>query len=88
MDWQILIGFAVVIFAVAGFFFLARTLWSIWQAKGWMTGSTKTSDEMVPLGGGPRRDWEDNACYRECMDRPFSGTGNQYAHCAAECGLR
>ena len=88
MDWQILIGFAVVIFAVSRFLFLAQTLQSIWQAKGWMAGSSKTHDEMVPLGGGPRRDWEDNACYRECMDRPFSGTGNQYARCAAECGLR
>ncbi|MDA8406543.1 MAG: hypothetical protein M0T73_06780 [Deltaproteobacteria bacterium] len=88
MDWQILMSFTVVIFAVAGFFFLAQTLWSIWQMNGWMGGSSKTRNEMEPLGDGPSKDWEDNACYRECMDHPFSGIGNQYVHCAAECGLR
>jgi hypothetical protein len=88
MDWQVLFSFAVVVLAVAGFLFLARTLWSTWQARGWTTGSTKSSDESTPSGGGPRLDWEDNACYRECMEQPFSGTGNQYTHCADKCGLR
>jgi hypothetical protein len=88
MDWEVFISFGVVILAVTGFFFLARTLWSTWQARGWMTDSTKTSGEKAASGEGPLLDWEDNACYRDCMDRPFSGTGNQYVHCAAECGLR
>ena len=88
MDWQLLISFGVLAFAVAGFFVLAQTLWSIWQINGWMNGSSKTLDESPPLSGGQRRDWEDDACYRECTERRFSGAGNQYAHCAAECGLR
>ena len=88
MDWQVLISLAVVMFAVAGFFFLAQTLWSIWQTKGWMAGSAKNRNDSIFLGGGPHKDWEDNACYRDCMDRVFSGSGNQYVHCAAECGLR
>jgi hypothetical protein len=88
MDSQVLMSLGVVVLAVAGFFVLARMLWSTWQAKARMTGSTKIPDESAQSGSGPRLDWEDNKCYRECMDRPFSGAGNQYRHCADECGLR
>lgn len=44
MDLQVPIGFAVVLFAVASFFFLAHTLlWSTWEMKGGMADAAKTS---------------------------------------------
>lgn len=88
MSWDTIMAVAVAVFAVAGFLFLAKTLWSVWRQKGWMADSTKTGDADLPPATGTSWDWEDNECYRECMDRPSPGLQNQYRHCAAACGLQ
>ncbi len=80
MDWNILLSVAVLVFALTGFYFLARTLLSIWRQKGWMKGSQYSS--------GSSWDWENDECYRKCMDGLAPGTKNQYRHCADVCGLR
>jgi hypothetical protein len=79
MESNTVITIAILVFAVAGFYFLGKTLLSIWSNKGWMKGSQS--------GGGSSWDWEDSPCYRKCMDEIAQGTQNQYRHCAKECGL-
>ncbi len=59
MDLQLLISFGIVLFALAGFFVLAQTLWRTWQAKGWMEGFNKANKNSVSLvwnsaGGGKK----------------------------------
>jgi hypothetical protein len=72
MDWVELIGSVVAMLAVIGFSFLERRV-------------SPTEEIASSSVRGPRSMWE--VCYRECMDTPSSGDGNQYVFCADECGL-
>jgi hypothetical protein len=88
MDMQLFISFGIVLFALAGFFVLAQTLWRTWEAKGWMDGLNKTNKAGGQFGVEQRGEWKESACYRYCMGQTFSGIGSPYFHCAAKCGLR
>ena len=62
MNWHVITALTVVVFATAGFVFLTRVLWSVWQLKGWTRESTKTGAGDVPRATGISRDPEDNDC--------------------------
>ncbi len=88
MDLQLLISFGIVLFALAGFFVLAQTLWRTWQAKGWMHGLNEPDKGSGQFRGEQLGKWKESACYRYCMGQTFSGIGSPNFHCAAKCGLR
>jgi len=64
MDFNILYGIIIVVFAIAGFYALAEVLMHIWRAQTRRSSSRAPGPDISVAG----EETEDR-CYRDCVER-------------------